>query len=264
MSADNRRFNASHEVGSSGRPAEAIDLGFAEWREEPHFPIIASKSPVEHYLLQAISEGRAIDIIYHGGSVPGGRRRVRPVELFRLTDSGSAYLTAFCESREAKRTFRVDKIWIEDVSPARAAAAGPKPSVKRGPKFEYRPLRQRWNAELAVPFPLLKWEEIEAFVQANKEALLWILTDWDGPAWINLAILSAMGGDFFAGLPFAALDLDEAMDSRHPLPEQLALRSTNCFIRFSSGKEVWRETGPKPGREFQKWFAALRAPGSSA
>jgi hypothetical protein len=131
-------------------------------------------------------------------------------------------------------------------------------TVKILPRSQYRSLRQRWDTELQVPFPLLEWQEIEAFLQKNPEALLWFLTDWDGPARINLSILTGLVKSTYDGLPFAALDVDAGLGPLHPMLEKLAVRTTNCFLCFSGGREIWRKTGPQAPRVFLEWFASLR------
>ena len=83
-------------------------------------------------ILSHITTGVPMDFDYHGGTSPGTGRRVRPTLLFRkmptggrkleaaprgvcystgdIANEGLLYLLAWCELREATRTFRLDRM----------------------------------------------------------------------------------------------------------------------------------------------------------
>ena len=71
-------------------------------------------------ILQRMRSGTPFTFQYLGGSEPGTRRQVLPVMLFTTDDDtnpascqpelGPIYLLAWCQSRNAPRTFRLDRM----------------------------------------------------------------------------------------------------------------------------------------------------------
>jgi hypothetical protein len=88
------------------------DVLLDEWLTRPRQPIDVAGDALEGRLLEAIQAGRSVEFRYAAGSEPGATRRVRPENLFRAEGSSAVYLTAFCETRQATRTFRLDRIWL--------------------------------------------------------------------------------------------------------------------------------------------------------
>ncbi len=258
MDLNEQPADGSSEASPADNPAETSSADFADWLATPHLSVGSTKDPVLCFLLRAVYEKREVEFTYLGGTKPGQRRRVRPLELFRLSDYGSSYLTGFCALRQANRTFRVDNLWIAGVGPAPPTAANSKARTKPAPKVALQTLRKQWDTELHMPFPLLAWTDFERFLQAHEETMLWFLAQWDGTARMNLAALQSLGEEYFTGLPFAALDMDEAFAEQNDLVRRLALPATNNFLLFSAGREIWREQGPGDATEFRKWFKALR------
>jgi predicted DNA-binding transcriptional regulator YafY len=60
----------------------------------------------------AARNGETVKIIYRGGSTPGASRKIKPKEIFVKQGYDPVYVEAFCKTREANRTFRLDKISI--------------------------------------------------------------------------------------------------------------------------------------------------------
>src|SRR5262245_15791047 len=82
-----------------GRPAEAlIRYSLTQDSALPSFRRFAAEpvpsTPLTALLRRARAEGRAVSMVYRGGSQPGVPRRVSPRDLYAL--GGSAYLEALC------------------------------------------------------------------------------------------------------------------------------------------------------------------------
>jgi predicted DNA-binding transcriptional regulator YafY len=70
-----------------------------------------------------------IEFTYHGGSDPGQSRKVLPILLFQkihpetdphiphIPNTSPIYLLAHCQTRNAPRTFRLDRIQQSSLSP---------------------------------------------------------------------------------------------------------------------------------------------------
>lgn len=81
-----------------------------DWRERPHLPVwIIDEEPGAQIML-AMLKHVAAQFFYLGGSTPGQVRTVRPLEIFRVECEGPIYVRAWCETRQAERTFRMDRI----------------------------------------------------------------------------------------------------------------------------------------------------------
>jgi hypothetical protein len=99
-----------------------------DWLRLPRLPVISADLPqiadpqqraLAALILQRIRSGSPFDFHYFGGSEPGKFRSVLPVLVFTtaLDDlpCGAAvpnplYLLAWCQSRAAPRTFRLDRM----------------------------------------------------------------------------------------------------------------------------------------------------------
>lgn len=88
------------------------ELWLAEWQAASRMPICDSQDPKERRLLRAMRLQEPVQFIYHGGTAPGEKRRVRPALLFRVEGYTAAYLTGYCEIREENRTFRLDRVQL--------------------------------------------------------------------------------------------------------------------------------------------------------
>jgi predicted DNA-binding transcriptional regulator YafY len=71
------------------------------------------------FILKRLEAAATLDFAYYGGSQPSERRRVRPVLLFHkihpkpeleIASPSPLYLLAWCLTRQATRTFRLDRI----------------------------------------------------------------------------------------------------------------------------------------------------------
>ena len=83
-----------------------------EWQSAARQPFSDPGDPLSRELNAAAQERRWLDIVYSGGSSPGERRRIKPLELFQVEGFAEVYLRAFCATRQEERTFRLDKIML--------------------------------------------------------------------------------------------------------------------------------------------------------
>jgi hypothetical protein len=114
-----------------------------EWREIPKLEVFAKdlsdrddphQRDLGEVLLRHIGEGSPITFRYTGGSEPGAIRTVLPTLLFapdfrpnrmryedprELSDSSAPpiYLLGWCQTRQAARTFRLDRMEMAKPSP---------------------------------------------------------------------------------------------------------------------------------------------------
>lgn len=99
-----------------------------DWLRLPRLPVLSDDLPqiaepqerdLAALIIQRIRSGIPIDFRYFGGSEPGKPRQVLPVQLFTTAPDGMPsgaddpnpiYLLAWCQSRNAPRTFRLDRM----------------------------------------------------------------------------------------------------------------------------------------------------------
>ena len=155
--AATKRTNPSHPVlptevpspHALPRPVTAPDPDpcpewLREWRETPKQEVFAddlpgrihpNQLPLAETILRHVAMGQPLSFRYTGGSEPGTIRTVLPTLLFRLysfshhphridhpvaflhADKSPHYLLGWCQSRQAARTFRLDR--MELVGPTR-------------------------------------------------------------------------------------------------------------------------------------------------
>lgn len=106
--------------------AEAPELArwdpLEDWLERPHLPVwIIDEEPGAQILL-AMLKRVAVQFCYLGGSTPGEARTVRPLEVFRVRPEGPIYVRAWCEVRNAERTFRLDRVGLRELDPEEVEA----------------------------------------------------------------------------------------------------------------------------------------------
>lgn len=58
----------------------------------------------------AALRNQRVEIRYYGGSQPGKLRTISPAALFMVKDMPQAYMLAYCHTRQANRTFLVEKV----------------------------------------------------------------------------------------------------------------------------------------------------------
>lgn len=122
-------------IGYPAKPApfpSSNDTPDPEWLQEwlrlPRLPVVSADLPLigvpqerdlVALILQRIRSGSPFDFRYFGGSEPGKLRRVLPVLVFTTAlddmpcgagDPNSLYLLAWCQSRAAPRTLRLDRM----------------------------------------------------------------------------------------------------------------------------------------------------------
>jgi hypothetical protein len=88
--------------------ADADALG--RWRRAPRHPILDTVDNRLSVLLTAIEAAEPIEFVYDGGSRPGAARRVTPGALFRVEGFEGVYLSGYCHTRAAERTFQICRI----------------------------------------------------------------------------------------------------------------------------------------------------------
>ena len=106
------------------------DEWLEQWRDADRVTAETSTDPRAKLLLEARRTGDGVDIIYFGGSTPGASRVIFPRRLFKVKGYNSIYVEAYCQTRGADRTFRLDKIKLSY------------PTYPTSPKYEATRLRQ--------------------------------------------------------------------------------------------------------------------------
>lgn len=95
---------------------DSNDEWLQQWREADRVTLQTSKNPLAKLLIEACNSGDGVEIIYFGGSTPGGYRVIYPRRLFKVRGYNSIYVEAYCETRGADRTFRLDKIQLANLA----------------------------------------------------------------------------------------------------------------------------------------------------
>ncbi|MCX7869158.1 MAG: WYL domain-containing protein [Terrimicrobiaceae bacterium] len=99
------------KLGWGGRAAAPEEEGDWDWwRNLPRTLITSSDDPLIGSLCRAAAARRRVTILYRGGTEPGSARRVTPLGIFQVDGRPGVYLEAFCWTRRAGRTFRLDRI----------------------------------------------------------------------------------------------------------------------------------------------------------
>jgi predicted DNA-binding transcriptional regulator YafY len=102
-------------------PAEALATrpaldceGLERWRRSPRLPITESQDATECRILAAIREGSPLRLRYRSESQPGTEetRILTPCELLQVEGFPARYISGYCHTQEAFRTFRLDRIRV--------------------------------------------------------------------------------------------------------------------------------------------------------
>ena len=80
------------------------------WRMLHRTPLADSEDAMTNSLCQSAASREEVTILYDGGSQPGMDRRIAPLGVFKVDGYSGTYLHAVCRSRNAPRTFRIDRI----------------------------------------------------------------------------------------------------------------------------------------------------------
>jgi len=80
------------------------------WRNLPRTALTSSDDPFAAAMIRAAAARRDLWIVYQGGSNPGESRKVTPLGVFTVEGYAGIYVEAFCHKRDARRTFRVERI----------------------------------------------------------------------------------------------------------------------------------------------------------
>lgn len=111
--------NASDPPGSAGLeptpagPEDTDAARLAAWQQARRDPVFDSDDRVVWAVLAACWQQQPLPVRYRGGTDPGGRRTLWPRSVFTVHGYGGTWCEAWCEARQAIRTFRLDRILIE-------------------------------------------------------------------------------------------------------------------------------------------------------
>ncbi len=237
-------------------PPATQDLNdpFGTWRSAARIRVLESDDRVARFFLDAIEKRQVVTLGWSAPWQPRRLMRVQPEELFRAQGHPYVYLTGSCEPGHQRRLFRLDLMHAEGISKAGLRSRW-KPVDRPDIDHYFASIRDRWNEEIGAAFLLLRPSDVPRYLRENAEALLWILYEWDFAARMNIFVLNRLGTATFAGLPFAALDLQEVAD--YPTIRDLVRPEiSNRFIRFFHGREIWRETSCRKD-VLLEWFKDL-------
>jgi very-short-patch-repair endonuclease len=101
-----------------------------DWRKASRRLASDSDDTLCRELKSAIREDRWLEFVYMGGTTPGNKRRVKPLELFKVDGYTEVYLRAYCSTRKEERIFRLDRIRLSTDSSGKHHV-GPAPTVDR-------------------------------------------------------------------------------------------------------------------------------------
>ncbi len=95
-----------------------------KWQQAPKSGLWArTGDPVTDTLLAASEGNKDVEMIYHGGSQPGLKLKIRPRFLFNVQGYEHGYVEAYSHKHLEVRRFRLDKI---ELAKTRDAAEEPK------------------------------------------------------------------------------------------------------------------------------------------
>ena len=127
------------EPSIAPRVSETAPEWLTEWLRLPRLDLLREDLPqipdpdqreLATEILRRMQSGTPFPFRYFGGSDPGTRRQVLPVMLFTTVadtaadtascqpELGPVYLLAWCQSRSAPRTFRLDRMRTDALSPS--------------------------------------------------------------------------------------------------------------------------------------------------
>lgn len=115
---------SGHNPSDPGGPAMPVpppppadpdpdDARLATWQRGGREPVFYSEDPAVWTILAACWEQRSLSVRYWGGTEPGGRRTIRPRSVFTVRGYRGIWCEAWCETRQAWRTFRLDRLVTE-------------------------------------------------------------------------------------------------------------------------------------------------------
>ncbi|MFV0416753.1 MAG: WYL domain-containing protein [Chthoniobacterales bacterium] len=81
-----------------------------KWQSAARQPVRSSLDPLINHLLYAAENEQKIAINYEGGSHFGETRRISPGLIFRCEGYSGTWVDAYCHTREAQRTFAIERI----------------------------------------------------------------------------------------------------------------------------------------------------------
>jgi len=111
----------------------------ADWQEASRFTIGDLDDPLFRQVKAAAEAGDWLDIAYFGGSTPGDKRRIRPLQFYGVEGYSDVYVRAFCDTRGEERSFRLDRIAVVDDAIV-SHLSNSRESLTRSPSIEGRVL----------------------------------------------------------------------------------------------------------------------------
>ncbi|MGV8084034.1 MAG: helix-turn-helix transcriptional regulator [Coriobacteriia bacterium] len=167
----------------------------------------AASEPHDAGVFEALAEGardaRVVEIRYQKEGAEGAEaRRVEPLQLF--AERGSWYLSAWCRSAGAVRTFRIDRVLLVEASEERAIHA----TVAKVGTTAKRPKTRDGGGPAAfspagLPLARLRFAPGEAFIErewpggrvlsTSNEAGTIAEVPYAGTAWIARRVVARLG-----------------------------------------------------------------------
>lgn len=185
LAAASMRFDAAEMERTLRAAAEPHDAGVFET------------------LAEAVRDAKVVEIRYQKeGAEDAEMRRVEPLQLF--AERGSWYLSAWCRSAGALRTFRIDRVLSVDASDERAIHTAPKVAGATAKRTKARDggAPSAFNPT-GLPLARLRFAPGEAFVEREWPGG-WVLSTADeagtiaevpfaGTAWIARRVVARLG-----------------------------------------------------------------------
>ena len=85
------------------------------WRRAPRRLVLESFDETSSQLLHAIRIGSSVDILYDGGSLQCERRTIAPGALFEVEGFSGYYVSGYCHTRRAERTFLLSRLHLAEL-----------------------------------------------------------------------------------------------------------------------------------------------------
>ncbi len=104
-----------HTIPGLITPWEGDPDTLARWRRAPRRLILENFDALSAHLLLAIKRGEPVEVVYEGGSLPFGRRTISPGALFEVEGFPGHYVSGYCHTRHAERTFLLSRLRLADL-----------------------------------------------------------------------------------------------------------------------------------------------------
>jgi len=88
----------------------------SRWRAAVRRPVVEGEGAELRRLAEAVRRGRRVRFCYWGGNESGERREIAPGMLYTVDGFEGVYLSGYCHTRGAERTFLVARMQGIEVS----------------------------------------------------------------------------------------------------------------------------------------------------